>query len=438
MTGLIHVDTRYKFIPPHYGNFWPRLFRGLAPSFLRHHYGITSVEVRGAETVKKLHDAGQGVLIAPNHCRMSDAVVLQVLSAATRQPFFFMASYHLFRAGRFTSWALRRMGAFSIFREGVDRQALDQGIDILSRAERPLVIFPEGVLSSANDSLNELQEGVSFIARSAAARIQRQQSAASDHTTAAPEHSPHRPIAARPRTAAGISIVPVAIRYVFEGNLEETAGRILTAIEQRLSWASQSHLPLFNRILRVGSALLTLKEVEFLGRPNSGSIAERQHLLIDHLLSVAELEWLKKVGSGSVIARVRDLHRAIVADMIEGQLPDSEMNRRWTQLKHAELAQAISLYPADYVANHPTAERILETIERFHEHLTGESITCGPLKVIAEVGDPLPVAARRERGTTGDPLLQRLDDSLRELLKHTADECHLDPRSAVSCPSSVQ
>ena len=426
MTALIHVDSRYKFIPPHHGGFWPRVFRSLAPWYLRRRHGVSAVEVRGADVLQQLQRSGQGILLAPNHCRMSDAVVLQVLSAAARQPFFVMASSHLFRAGRFTSWALRRMGAFSIFREGIDRQAVEQGIDILTHAERPLVIFPEGALSSANDSLNELQEGVSFIARSAAARIQRQQSSSSDRNIAAPNTS------ACPQYAAGVSVLPVAIRYVFEGDAEATAGQVLAKIEQRLSWASQSHLPLLDRILRVGSALLTLKEVEFLGHPNSGSLAERQRLLIDHLLSAAEQEWLKKTCSGSVIARVRDLRRAIVADMVEAQLPPAEMNRRWTILKHAELAQAISLYPADYVASHPTAERILETVERFHEHLTGESITCGPLKAIVEVGQPLPVSPRRERGSDGDPLLQRLSNSLQELLQHTAVECRLDPRSAAA------
>ena len=428
MTALIHVDTRYKFVSPHRGGFWPRVFRSLAPMYLRRRHGITAVEVRGADTLQKLHNSGAGVLLAPNHCRMSDAIVLQSLSAATRQPFFVMASSHLFRGGRFTTWALRRMGAFSIYREGIDRQAVEEGIDILARAERPLVIFPEGALSTANDSLNELQEGVSFIARSAAARIQRQQSSASDKNAALPVNS------ARPQTATGVSVLPVAIRYVFEGDVEETAGRVLAGIEKRLSWGSQSHLPLLDRILRVGSALLTLKEVEFLGSPSSGPLAARQQMLIDHLLHVPEQEWLRKKGSGSVIARVRDLRRAIVAEMVEAQLPAAEMNRRWEQLKHAELAQAISLYPADYVANRPTAERILETVERFHEHLTGESITCGPLKAIVEVGQPLPVSPRRERGSDGDPLLQRLDGSLRELLRHTAGECRLDPRSAASRP----
>ena len=428
MSALIHVDSRYEFVPPHRGTLWPRFFRALAPWYLRRKFGVVDVQVRGAELIGKLQSSGEGVLLAPNHCRMSDALVLQSLSAAAGQPFFVMASSHLFRGSRLTRWALQRMGAFSVYREGIDRQAVEAGVEILARAERPLVIFPEGALSAANDSLNALQEGVSFIARTAAARVARETSS----ETAAGDTRVSSSAAAETGGAIqnrGVSIVPVAIRYVFEGDAEQAAGEVLTGIEKRLSWEPRPDLPLLERILKVGSALLTLKELEFLGRPGTGTIAERQQQLISHLLETAELEWLKRTGSGSVILRVRDLRRAIVAEMIGGALPQTEMSRRWKLLAHAELAQALSLYPADYVASRPTAERILETVERFHEHLTGEAPCRGPWRAIVDVGQPLPVSPRRERGVSGDPLLSRLADSLQSLLQQTAGECRLDQRS---------
>jgi len=208
MSGLIHVDSRYEFVPPHRGTIWPKLFQALAPWYLRRKFGVMDVQVRGADVIRRLQQSGEGILLAPNHCRMSDAVVLQSLSAAAGQPFFVMASSHLFRASRLTRWALRRMGAFSIYREGIDRQAVETGVEILSRGER-----------------------------------------------------------------------------------------------------------------------------------------------------------------------------------------------------------------------------ILETVERFHEHLTGEAPCRGPLRAIVDVGQPLPVSARRERGASGDPLLSRLADSLQTLLQQTAGECRLDQRS---------
>jgi hypothetical protein len=50
-----------------------------------------------------------------------------------------------------------------------------------------------------------------------------------------------------------------------------------------------------------------------------------------------------------------------------------------------------------------------------------------PLKAIIQVGDPIPVAARRERGADGDPVLNRLEASLTEMLENLSRESPLCP-----------
>ena len=79
-----------------------------------------------------------------------------------------MASWHLFMGSRFQAWLLRRIGAFSVYREGLDRTAIKAAIELLAEARRPLVVFPEGIVTRANDRLAALNEGAGFIARSAA------------------------------------------------------------------------------------------------------------------------------------------------------------------------------------------------------------------------------------------------------------------------------
>src|SRR5947199_110447 len=74
-----------------------------------------------------------------------------------------MASWHLFMQSRLQYFVLRRIGAFSIYREGMDRAALNLAVETLAQASRPLVIFPEGVISRTNDRLNPLLERTSFI-----------------------------------------------------------------------------------------------------------------------------------------------------------------------------------------------------------------------------------------------------------------------------------
>ena len=98
---------------------------GFASRTLRRRYGISEIEIREQATLAELLRQGHGILLAPNHCRMSDPMALQSLSRALRQPFFIMASSHLFRGSRLTRFILRRIGAFSVYHEGVDRQAVD-------------------------------------------------------------------------------------------------------------------------------------------------------------------------------------------------------------------------------------------------------------------------------------------------------------------------
>lgn len=404
MTALLVTESKYTFIPPHEGGFWPRVLGWMTPAYLRWNHRISSIEVRGVERLQRICREGHGVLLAPNHCRMTDALVMQALANAAGQPFYIMASSHLFRGSRVRAWMIRRVGAFSVYREGIDRQAIQKSVEILVAGRRPLVIFPEGALSQSNDRLQALQEGVSFIARTAAARMAKSE----------PESTTRRVFA-----------VPAAIRYVFQGDIEATAGAILSRIEQRLSWTPWEGRSLVDRILRVGAALLSLKEQEFLGTTYEGSLHDRVQRLIDRLLTPLEVEWLGSARPGTAILRVKELRRAILPEMIESNLAAQEIERRWQQLKQAELAQSLSLYPDDYVVSRPTVDRILETVERFNEHLNGEETSYGPRRVIIQVGEPIEVQSQRDRGAKVDPLLSGIEESLTAMLESTLAESRM-------------
>ena len=84
------------------------------------------------EHLRRSFDAGHGILLASNHCRPCDPMLLGLLSLRVRQPFYLMASWHLFRQNRFQTWLLPRLGAFSVYREGLDREALKTAVGILN------------------------------------------------------------------------------------------------------------------------------------------------------------------------------------------------------------------------------------------------------------------------------------------------------------------
>lgn len=404
--SVVVADSAYEFIPPHHGNLWPRVLYLLTPRFLSARYGVTRVEVRGEDKLRALQQAGHSILLTPNHSRMADPVVLLRMARRLNLSLFIMASSHLFRGSRALSFMMRRVGAFSVYREGVDRKAVQTAIEVLSHGERPLVIFPEGALSQANDHLNALMDGVSLIARTAQRRLQEDRHQDSQ------------------RASRRVIVLPVGIKYLYQGDVRAAVSPILSEIEERLLWGAQQNRPLMERVARVGSALLSLKEIEYLGRPQSGSIEERQVRLIDGVLRPIEREWSRS-SSDTVIERVRELRRAIIPDMIDGELSVQELDRRWKQLNDLELAQAISLFPPEYVASRPTVDRILETVERFSENLTGKQLVHRPLHAVVQIGEPIEVESRRSRDANGDALTGQIADQLRGMLAELATESRL-------------
>ena len=323
--------------------------------------------------------------------------VLGFLARQVDTYLYSMASWHLFHESRLMAWALPRMGAFSVNREGIDRQAINTAIDILETAERPLVLFPEGAASRNNDRLHALLD-ISFLARGAAKK--------------------------RAKRVPGGRVVihPVALKYLFGGDVERQAERVLTQIEERLSWRPQRDLPLLDRVAKVGRALLSLKEIEHFGQAQSGPLAARLAGLIDRLLGPLEEEWLGAPRSGPVVPRIKALRIKMLPDMIEGRVDERERQRRWDQLADMYLAQQVSYYPHDYLDEYPSVDRLLELIERFEEDLTDRATVHGSLTVVIEVGEAIPVGPERDRTADVDPLMRQVEESLQGMLDRLARE----------------
>jgi 1-acyl-sn-glycerol-3-phosphate acyltransferase len=385
-------DKPYEFVPPYQGKFWPWLLQRLVPWWLRREYGVEKFECEGLDRLRASLAAGDAVVLAPNHCRPCDPLVVNELCRRVGTVPYTLASWHVFLASRLHRFILRRVGAFSVYREGMDRQALQASVEILVGGKRPLVIFPEGVITRTNDRLVALMDGLSFIGRSAAKKRGAQ------------------------NTAGRVVVFPIAIRYHFEGDIDAALHETLDAIEQRLSWRPKRDPDRVTRIYRVGEALLWLKEIEYFGEPQHGKIPDRLTHLIDRILVPLEQEWLGRRGETDTVARVKQLRAAILRDMIGGEISEAERTRRWNQLGDMYLAQQLSHYPPEYVRSNPTNERLLETVEKFEEDLTDSSRIHRPMSVKVTVGNPIEVAPKRERGIEEDPVMVQLEQQLRELL----------------------
>ena len=391
----IIIEKPYRFVPPSRSVAWAKVLgRLILRRYLDKSQGLVAVKLLGVDRLRASVEAGHGIMLTPNHCRPSDPMaIMMYLGREVGRPLYTMASWHLFMRSRFETWILRHMGVFSVYREGMDREALKCAVQILAEAQRPLVVFPEGVISRTNDRVNHLMEGVAFMARTAA----KQRAGA---------------------TPPGkVVIHPVAIRYFFDGDIAATLAPVLERIERRLSWRPWHDGALPDRIYKIGEALLTLKEIEYFGAPRAGELRTRLQGLIGHLLVPLEVEWLKEPKAGSVVTRVKNLRAVMLPELVSGELDERQRGDRWRQLADLYLAQQLFFYPPDYFKPEPTPEKMLETVERFEEDLTDAATIHRPVRAVLCVGEAIEVGAARERGGEGDPVMQRVRSQLESMLE---------------------
>jgi hypothetical protein len=204
---------------------------------------------------------------------------------------------------------------------------------------------------------------------------------------------------------------------VIQGDLEKSLTPVMDDIEHRLTWQPQSELSLIERIFKLGDALLTLKELEYLGEAYPGSLHKRIEHLREAIMTPIEMEWGTCDDDEGMVERVKRLRSAILPDMVAGKVDAEERHRRWRQLADLYFVQQLSFYPPEYVRSNPTPERILETVEKFDEDIHDDARVHPPMHVILEFGEAIEVLPERER-TRGqaDPLLNVLTDRMRTML----------------------
>jgi len=115
----------------------------------------------GAEIVPR-HGS---LLVVSNHASMMDTLVLAALFP---RPIAYLGKRELFRWA-FFAWGFRAAGVIPINRQGVDRRALELGLDVLKR-EGSLVVFAEGTRSGSG-ILGPAKAGVGLLAARSRAAV---------------------------------------------------------------------------------------------------------------------------------------------------------------------------------------------------------------------------------------------------------------------------
>jgi hypothetical protein len=394
------IEKPYQFVPPITARWPQRVLTALGRyrPVLKNREGVVAHECRHLERLRESMAAGHGIMLTPNHPRTADPISMFHVARETPCPLYMMASWHLFNGGRLERFMVRLMGGFSVNREGLDRSSIDFAIKVLASAERPLLIFAEGATSRTNDQLMALMDGPAFIARTAAKRRAK-------------------------RDGGKVVVHPVAIKYLFQGDLEVACNPVLTEIEQQLTWRPDPSVPLLDRIIKIGNALLTLKELQYHVSPLPGAtLRQRQSHMVDSILHPLENEWLGRTVEAGIATRIKNLRMKIFPEMSRSEIDIEERNRRWTQLETTYLAQQIDCYPDRYITELRSVDRILETVEKFEEDLRDKCRLHGQLKVVLEMGEAIEVSPERDRAATVDPLMAEIRSQLESSLARLQHE----------------
>jgi hypothetical protein len=320
-----------------------------------------------------------------------------VTSAKHGLSFRYMAAREGFERHPAFAFVLQHLGAFSVDREGADLSAIKTAMQILQKGESPLVIFPEGEIYHHHEQLGLLNEGVATILLRSLGKID------------------------EPRTCW---LVPTAMRYLYDESATETFSARLDRLEDRIGWKPRPELPVVDRIYRLGSGLLALKEEEFLGFTQSGSLVDRITALRDRLIERVEQRHGIAGGDRTIPERVKAIRGRIRRQLLDEDKPPTADAMRLLQddLDTVFVVLQLFSYPGRYVKELPTHHRIAETLLKLEEDVLGDGSYPAPRDAVVRFGEPVDVRAfLRERGLDAksgvEPLTQFMAESIQRELE---------------------
>lgn len=359
---------------------------------------MAQVTVEGLDGLLKCISPADGLLIAPNHSHDSDPHVMMEVARRAGRQFYFMAAWQIFRSHwGLDGWILQRMGAFSVDREGCDRRAMSQAVQLLTSGQA-LVVFPEGEVYRLNDRLTPLLDGVAFMALAAQRDL------------------------TRANSAGRVWIVPAAIRYRYVDAVEPKLAGVVERLEKRFGITAAHGASLNERILRYGELLLTIKEKEKLGRSREadGDLATRIAWLIEELLTRHEKAYLHQSPSAATVAlRVKALRRHLFEIWTDEASTAEEKRLAREALDDVQLALQAYSYPGNYISEKPSIERMAETIEKLEEDLDGYARPHGRRSARVVLGEPIDLS---REPATGRPrviaaaVTDKLERSIQDLM----------------------
>lgn len=388
-------------LSPLWIRFWKPFIR--REQVRRHHLLKTSCS--GLEHVRAAMESGCGILITPNHPGHADCFSLYSAAHELNSAFYVMVAWQVFdRSSALRKMILRHHGCFSVDREGIDVAALRQARSVLESSSYPLVIFPEGEVYHLNDRVTPFREGPMTLALMAAKKA-------------------NRPIVT----------IPCGIRYRYVRSPLKELEQTMSRIEESLHWLPWTDGRLSDRIYRVAEGLIALKEIEYLGGSQNGSLPERIQRLIGRLLGKIETRHGLAGESLTIPERVKTARQAVINRLGELTERDPQVASLHRELDELFMVVQAFSYPGNYVMENPSIERMAETIDKFEEDVLGVPTASirGGREATITFGEPMEVVAKRGGRALARDLTREIESRVQGLLDASA------PGNRLSLPTGT-
>jgi len=343
------------------------------------HFGMrgTTVQIVGDGLARFKELAGKRTVITPNHPSRYDPEIMFDFSRTVGEDFNFLAAREVFEWNHgWNGWLLQHMGCYSVVRGSPDRESFKTTRKMIVDGKKKLVIFPEGEISSQNDTLMSLESGVAQMSFWALDELQK-----TDPT-------------------APVFLLPIALKYIYPEDIHQELESSLWKIENRLGIRSTHSDPLYYRLRVVSDNLLGSLEREYgCPPPDGATINDRIELLktfvLKRVASFLQIELPEKSTHLEWIRILRNqLDDFVYAD--EEEISPYERNlheQKVVQYKGFyrdldRIVNFIAIYDG-YIRERMSQERFIDVLDRFETEVFEHSLLRSPRTALIYVGHPI-------------------------------------------------
>ncbi len=332
---------------------------------------IKEIQIEGAlDEIQEAQKSGDHLVFVINHPSHSDPQIVTEIHRRLGISSCFMAAYDVFLRGRCRAWSMQKLGNFSIDREGSDRKAMGAAIGVIKEGSYALNIFSEGNVYLTNDRVTPFMDGAAFIALKAQKAMKEKQ----------------------------VKIIPLSLKYTHLTSPHDTVTQRLKQLGEDSGHRYEPGIQPVAAVIGLGAHLIT-DLLRANGYQDNISIAPDSVFepLIEftkHLVSDVEtaLDTTSR-NEELLVDRIRKIrstiHQIRTDDSDTGTHP--EINGL---TEKAILALRIHGYLTPYLSDHPTVDRIDETVERIAEDFYSRAMPrTGPRRAVALLNAPIDVQA---------------------------------------------